>query len=475
MSDILEKRYASGKMRDIWSDDTKYSGWREVWVAVAEAQQELGLPITDAQIAELRAHIDDIDYARAAQLERIKKHDVNAHKQVYIEQCPDGGKIIHQGMTSDNVTSPTESIQTTDSLYLVMQETARVVDILSEKAEMYKGMPCAGYTHFQKAQPVTMGHRIARWAQGFSRALNTLEYRYDTLLWGGIRGATGTRQPLMKVFNGDRQKIKLFEKIVARNLGLGGRYTLTGQTPPRTSDYEVISALAEIGIAAKKFGTDVRLLWESKQVGEPFEEGQEASSIMAYKQNCNRSERMCSLARELMEKPSSAAYMAGDQWLERTVDDSAQRRIILPDSFLLADSILQLAMFIGKGLRVYPARVERALKEDLAFAATEDIITAAVNAGTPRATAYDIVYKHSQAVQRNLMENSEAKNDFIERLLQDFGTLGLSNDAISGIIGDGRDLTGDCAEQVEDYINEVVNPIRNKYEEALKLQPEVEV
>jgi len=295
MSSILENRYAGSRMRDIWTPERKYVGWRDVWIAVAEARMELGAGVTEEQVADLKSHREDIDYARALEIERETKHDVMAHARHYGEVCSIGRGVIHDPLTSDNVTSPTEAMQVKESLYLVMEETARVVDLLGDKAEEYKDLSCVAYTHFQRAQPTTMGKRITVWAHEFSEALESLEYRHGNFKWGGIHGATGTQETLMKLFDGDEGKIREFERLVGTKLALGDAYSVTGQTPPRSGEYQIVSALTEVGIAAQKFGGDVRLLWHTRQVGEPFEKGQVGSSAMAYKRNPIRSERMCGL------------------------------------------------------------------------------------------------------------------------------------------------------------------------------------
>ncbi|MBI2579104.1 MAG: adenylosuccinate lyase [Candidatus Aenigmarchaeota archaeon] len=460
-------------MREIWDDNQKYLRWRGVWVASAEALMELGILGTQEQIDELRAYRSIIDYDKVAVYERQTKHDVLAHRKAYADLCPNGGKILHAGLTSDNVTSPAESMQMRDALHLLVLEAARTVDLLGMQAERYRDLPCVGYTHFQEAQPTTIGKRIALWGQGFSDALHDLEKRLE-LRWGGMRGATGTQEALLHLFNGDVKKIEEYERRVAEKLGLGETYILTGQTPPRSGDYQILSALAEIGMAGQKFGTDIRLLWNTKQVGEPFEEGQLGSSAMAYKQNPSRSERICGLARNLYAYAEAAAHMAGQQWLERTLDDSSQRRIINPDAFLTADAVLNLAMYVAKGLRVYPARVKRELIEHLPFVATENIITSAVRSGRDRTTVYDAVQRHSRSVMEHLMEDPYAQNDLLERIARD-PDVGLAKEQIDGIVGDGRHYAGLAPQQVDKFLREVVQPVREKYPEALVIEPEVEI
>lgn len=483
MSNILETRYAGRRMREIWTPERKYRSWRDVWVAVAETRMELGADVTPEQVADLKEHRDTIDYARALEIEKITKHDVVAHARHYADVCPIGGPIVHDPLTSDNVTSPAEARQIKDSLYIAREETAAVIDRVGEKAKEHKDLACVAYTHFQSAQPTTMGKRFAVWGQGFSEALQTLEYRDRTFKWGGIRGATGTQETLMRLFHGNEELIAEFERRVGEKLGLQGvegerrfgeAYAVTGQTPPRSGDYQIVSALAEVGIAAQKFGTDLRLLWHTHQVGEPFGTEQVGSSAMPYKRNASRSERMCSLSRPLYAYTNELANLAGQQWLERSLDDSAERRIVLPDAFLDTDAVLQLAMFVAEGLQVYPGPIGRELREHLTFASTENIVAAATAKGVPRDTAHRIVRGHSQVVQQNLLSDPDAKNDLIDRLVAE-ERLGLTGEEIGRIINDTRRYTGRASQQVDGFLLNVVEPIRKRYPHAREIVPEVEV
>ena len=393
----LISRYASETMSRLWGDQRKFSTWRRLWVALAEAERELGLPVTDAQIAELRAHVDDIDFDAAAKYERRLRHDVMAHVHTYGDVCPAARPIIHLGATSCYVTDNTDLLLMREGLGLVRDRLVAVIDRLASFAEKYRDLPCLGFTHMQPAQPTTVGKRACLWAYDLVLDLQEVEHRIVAIKARSVKGTTGTQASFLALFNGDHAKVRRLEEIVARKIGFDSTYAVTGQTYSRKVDAQVVDVLSGVAQSAHKAATDLRLLQSRKEVEEPFEADQIGSSAMAYKRNPMRAERICSLARFAISLQSSAANTMATQWMERTLDDSANRRLVIPQAFLAIDAILNLYQNVASGLVVYPQVIAKNLREELPFMATENILMAAVAAGGDRQDLHERIRQHSQA------------------------------------------------------------------------------
>jgi adenylosuccinate lyase len=458
----LNTRYASREMSAIWSDQRKHSTWRRLWVVLAECQRELGLKISEQQIAELKAHTDDIDFARAAHHEKIRRHDVMAHVETYKELCPTAGGIIHLGATSCYVTDNTELIQMRDSLQLLRSRLVQVIDRLAKFAVEYRDLPCLGYTHLQPAQPTTVGKRATLWCHDLVLDLEELEYRLATLKFRGAKGTTGTQATFLQLFGGDHGKCEALDQMVAERMGFGSSYPVTGQTYSRKVDAQVMAALSGIGQSAHKAGSDLRILQSGKEIEEPFESGQIGSSAMAYKRNPMRAERMCALSRFAMSLTSNAEQTQATQWLERTLDDSANRRLAIAQSFLSIDAVLIIYRNVTDGLVVYPKVIEKHLAEELPFMATEEIMMAGVQAGGDRQELHELIRVHSHAAGREVKEFGRP-NDLIQRLKSDPAFAKVDMEAML----DARRFIGRSPEQVDVFVRRVVDPIRKKYPEAL--------
>lgn len=386
----LSSRYASGEMQYIFSPDKKFSTWRRLWVALARAEMELGLPVTQEQVEELEAHITDIDYERAAQWEKKLRHDVMAHVHTYGELCPKAMPIIHLGATSCYVGDNTDVILMREGLELVRDKAVRVLAHLADFAGKYKTLPTLGFTHFQAAQLVTVGKRAALWMNELLMDLEEIDHRVSTLALRGVKGTTGTQASFLELFEGDHEKVRLLEEKVAREMGFTAVVPVSGQTYSRKMDYNVVSTLAGVAQSASKFATDLRLLCHLKEVEEPFEANQIGSSAMPYKRNPMRCERICALARYVMVDAGNPAVTAATQWFERTLDDSANKRLSVPEAFLAVDAILNIWANVAAGLVVHPKVIEKHVMEELPFMASENILMDAVKrggrpAGAPRA------------------------------------------------------------------------------------------
>ncbi len=460
----LITRYASKDMSGIWSAQKKHSTWRKLWVALAEAEYELGLPgITPEQIAELKGAVDDIDFEKARDYEQKFRHDVMAHNHTFGDCCPSARGIIHLGATSCYVTDNSELIQIRESLQLVITRLVSVIDQLAKFAEEYRDLPCLGFTHLQPAQPTTVGKRATLWCYDLVLDLAELEFRLEKLAFRGVKGTTGTQATFLQLFNGDHQKVEALDQLVSEKMGFTKRYVVTGQTYSRKVDAQVLAVLSGISQSAHKAGTDIRILQNRKELEEPFEEKQIGSSAMAYKRNPMRSERMCSLARFTMSLSSNADQTMATQWMERTLDDSANRRLSLPLSFLSVDAILILYRNITDGLVVYPKVIEKHLNEELPFMATEEILMAAVQAGGDRQELHEQIRVHSLEAAKQVKEKG-LQNDLIDRLSNDPGFQNVDiNQAL-----DGKRYIGRSPEQVDQFIAETISPIRKKYSDALK-------
>ena len=446
----LASRYASKYMLHLFSPDMRFQTWRRLWVELARAEHELGLPITQAQVDELAAHITDIDYDAAAQREREVRHDVMAHVYAYGKAAPSAAGIIHLGATSCYVTDNADLILYRDALRYLRGELQAVLANLAAFARRYAATPALGYTHYQPAQPVTIGKRAALWMQDFRADLEELDFVLGTMRFLGCRGTTGTEASFMDLFEGDGGKIDEMNRRIAARFGFERCFSVCGQTYPRKVDSRILSCLSAIGQSAYRMAGDIRLLQHDRQVEEPFEEHQIGSSAMAYKRNPMRCERICSLSRYLMADAMNAPMTASTQWLERTLDDSANRRISLPEGFLCADAVLRLVQNVTTGLRVNEKVVDRAVREYLPFLATENIMMEAVKRGGNRQELHERIRQHSMAATARMKEGEPC--DLLERLAGDpaFGMTRAELDAVM----DPRIYTGHCAEQVERLIAE---------------------
>lgn len=456
MHDIYEnplcRRYAGREMQEIFSDNKKFSTWRRLWVALAESEKELGLDITDAQIGELKAHTDDIDYEVADRREREIRHDVMAHIYAYGLACPGAKPIIHLGATSCYVGDNTDIIIQREALLLIRKKLLAAITALADFAEKYKSLNTLAYTHFQAAQPTTVGKRATLWMQDLMMDLERLDHTVSSLKLLGCRGTTGTGASFLELFDGDTDKVRALEKKVAEKMGFDSAYAVSGQTYSRKVDYFTLSVLSGIAQSAQKFSGDIRLLSHLKEFDEPFESGQVGSSAMAYKRNPMRSERISSLARFVVADTMNPAMTAGTQWLERTLDDSANRRISIPEAFLAIDGILSLYINVISGVTVYPKVIEKHLMEELPFMATENILMHCVKAGGDRQTLHEAIRRHSVDAGKRI--KAEGKdNDLLDRIAAD-PIFGLTRADIDAIIKTGR-FTGMAEAQTEDYLSYV--------------------
>jgi adenylosuccinate lyase len=466
----LIARYASKQMSELWGPQRKFSTWRRLWVALAEAEAELGLAVTPEQIAELKRHVDDIDFAAAERHERRLRHDVMAHVHAYGDVCPTARPIIHLGATSCYVTDNTDLMLLREALEMVRDRLVAVIDGLARFAQEYRELPCLAFTHFQPAQPTTVGKRACLWAYDFVLDLAEIEFRLDNLKAHGCKGTTGTQASFLELFGGDHAKVRALDELICRKIGFAESYPVTGQTYPRKIDSQILAALSGISQSAHKMATDLRLLAHRKEVEEPFEKEQIGSSAMAYKRNPMRSERICSLARFVMSLETSAAATAAVQWLERTLDDSANRRLVLPQAFLAIDAVLILCQNVSAGLVVYPRVIAANLEAELPFMATENILMAAVAAGGDRQELHEQIRQHSLAAAA-VVKNEGGKNDLMARLAADpaFARVDLGN------LLDARQFVGRAPEQVDDFLAEIVAPIRAKYGARLAAEAELRV
>lgn len=454
----LIRRYASPEMSRLWGDQTKFRTWRQLWVWLAECETELGLPIQPAQIESLRQHIDTIDFTAADAHERRLRHDVMAHVHAYGDQCPSARGIIHLGATSCYVTDNTDLMLMREGLQMVASRLATVIDRLGMFAKQYRALPCLGFTHLQPAQPTTVGKRACLWAYDLAMDLREIEHRMAELKARGVKGTTGTQASFLELFGGDHGKVKQLEEMVAQKMGFGAVYPVTGQTYSRKVDSQILAALSGIAQSAHKAATDIRILASRKELEEPFEAEQIGSSAMAYKRNPMRSERICGLSRYVTSLETSAAATASTQWLERTLDDSANRRLIIPQAFLAVDAILILYQNVASGLVVYPQVIAKHLAEELPFMATENILMATVAAGGDRQDLHERIRRHSQAAAAVVKQQGGA-NDLIERLKSDsaFAKVDLSAAL------DSKKFIGRAPEQVDLFLADVVRPIIKRY------------
>ena len=446
----LSSRYASPYMLHLFSADMRFQTWRRLWTALARAEHDLGLPITAEQVAELEAHITDIDYAVAEQREREVRHDVMAHVYAYGKAAPSAAGIIHLGATSCYVTDNADLILYRDGLRYLRGELLGVLANLAAFAREYAAVPTLGYTHYQPAQPVTVGKRAALWMQDFLSDLEELDHILATLKFLGCRGTTGTEASFMDLFDGDGAKIDEMNRRIAAEFGFDRCFSVCGQTYPRKTDSRILNVLSSLAQSAYRMANDIRLLQHDRQVEEPFEKNQIGSSAMAYKRNPMRCERICSLSRYLMADAANAPMTASVQWLERTLDDSANRRIALPEGFLCADAVLRLCQNVTNGLHVNKKIVDRIIREYLPFLATENIMMEAVKRGGDRQELHERIRQHSMAATARMKEGERC--DLLDRLAADpaFGMTRAELDAVM----DPALYTGRCAQQVERFLSE---------------------
>lgn len=476
MKDIYESplnsRYSSKEMKYIFSPDYKFRTWRKLWIALAESEKELGLDITDEQIAELKEHADDINYEVAQAREKEVRHDVMSHVYAYGVQCPKAKGIIHLGATSCYVGDNTDVIIMTEALKLVRKKLVNLLDKLSSFALEYKDMPCLAYTHYQPAQPTTVGKRAALWLNDLVLDINTLEFQISQMKLLGSKGTTGTQASFVELFDGDDEKIKALDKKIAEKMGFTACFAVSGQTYSRKLDYNVLSVLSGIAQSAYKFSNDLRLLQHEKELEEPFEKNQIGSSAMAYKRNPMRSERIGSLARYVIADAINPAITASTQWFERTLDDSANKRISVPEAFLSVDAILELYINVVSGLVVYPKMIKKHLLAELPFMATENIMMAAVKKGGDRQELHEKIRQHSMAAGA-VVKVEGKENDLVDRIAAD-SAFGLTKEEILSHMKP-ESFVGRAPKQVAEFVENEVQPILERYKEDLGISVEINV
>ena len=452
----LAARYAGREMQFLFSPQKKFTTWRRLWVALAEAEKELGLPITKEQIDELAAHVDDVNYAVAEEREKVVRHDVMSHVYAYGVQCPTAKGIIHLGATSCYVGDNTDLIVMTEALKLVRGKLLAVIGKLADFARENAALPTLAFTHFQSAQPTTVGKRATLWIQDLLLDLEELDHRLANMALLGCKGTTGTQASFLELFDGDHDKCRRLDALIAEKMGFARVLPVSGQTYSRKIDSQVLNVLAGIAQSAAKFTNDLRLLAHLKEVEEPFEKGQIGSSAMAYKRNPMRSERMASLARYVLSDAINPALTASTQWFERTLDDSANRRIAVPEAFLAVDGILNLYLNITDGLVVYPKMIARHLQAELPFMATETILMDAVKRGADRQEIHERIRQHSVAAAARVKEEG-LDNDLVERIAAD-EAIPVSREEIEAILKP-ENFVGRAPQQTAEFLAEVVEPL----------------
>lgn len=451
----LNSRYASKEMKYIFSPDKKFKTWRKLWVALAESEMELGLKITPEQVQELKDHVDDINYAVAEEREKVVRHDVMAHVYAYGTQCPSAKGIIHLGATSCYVGDNTDIIIMYEGLRLIRSKLIRVISFLRDFALEYKAMPTLGFTHFQAAQLTTVGKRASLWLWELMMDLENIDFQLSRAALLGSKGTTGTQASFMELFDGDTQKVKALEKKICEKMGYQKYYPVSGQTYSRKLDYQMLSVLSGVAQSAYKFANDIRLLQHLKEMEEPFEKTQIGSSAMAYKRNPMRSERICSLARYVMVDALNPAMTTSTQWFERTLDDSANKRISVAEAFLTVDAILNIYMNVANGLVVYPKVIAQRIQSELPFMATENILMDAVKKGGDRQELHERIRTHSMAAARVVKEEGKP-NDLIDRIVAD-PAFGLTKDEVEKILKP-ENFIGRSVQQVEEFVADYVDP-----------------
>ncbi len=468
----LSERYASREMQYIFSPDMKFKTWRKLWIALAEAEHELGLPVTGEQIEELKAHQDDINYDVAKEREKLVRHDVMSHVYAYGVQCPKAKGIIHLGATSCYVGDNTDIIVMTEGLKLVKKKLLNVMNELAKFALKYKALPTLAFTHFQPAQPTTVGKRACLWLQELKLDYDDVCYLIDSMCLLGSKGTTGTQASFLELFEGDHEKIKRLDQMIAKKMGFAACYAVSGQTYSRKVDTRVVNVLAGIAASAHKFSNDIRLLQHLKEIEEPFEKTQIGSSAMAYKRNPMRSERIASLARYVMVDALNPSVTSATQWFERTLDDSANKRLSVPEAFLAVDGILDLYLNVVDGLVVYEKVIEKHLMAELPFMATENIMMDAVKAGGDRQELHEKIRTLSMEAGRNVKERG-LENNLLELIAAD-PTFHMSLEELKKSM-DPAKYTGRAKEQTEEFIAEVIQPILDGNKELLGMTAEIMV
>ena len=467
----LSERYASKEMQYIFSPDMKFRTWRKLWIALAETERELGLNITQEQIDEMKAHADDINYDVAKERERQVRHDVMSHVYAFGVQCPKAKGIIHLGATSCYVGDNTDIIVMTEALKLVRKKLVNVIAELSKFAAQYKDQPTLAFTHFQPAQPTTVGKRATLWTQEFLMDLEDLEYVLSTMKLLGSKGTTGTQASFLELFDGDQETIDKIDPMIAEKMGFKSCYPVSGQTYSRKVDTRVLNILAGIAASAHKMSNDIRLLQHLKEVEEPFEKSQIGSSAMAYKRNPMRSERIASLADYVMSDAMNPAFVASTQWFERTLDDSANKRLSVPEGFLAIDGILDLYLNVVDGLVVYPKVIEAHLMRELPFMATENIMMDAVKAGGDRQELHERIRQHSMAGR--VVKEEGKENDLLERIAAD-SAFGMTMEQLQAIMKP-ENFVGRSPEQTVEFITEYVQPVLDENKDILGMKAEINV
>ena len=468
----LSERYASKEMQYIFSQDMKFRTWRRLWIALAETEKELGLNITQEQIDELKAHADDINYDVAKAREKEVRHDVMSHVYAYGVQCPKAKGIIHLGATSCYVGDNTDIIVMTEALKLVQKKLVNVIAELSKFADKYKDQPTLAFTHFQPAQPTTVGKRATLWTQEFMMDLEDLEYVLGTIKLLGSKGTTGTQASFLELFEGDQETIDKIDPMIAAKMGFKECYPVSGQTYSRKVDTRVVNVLAGIAASAHKMSNDIRLLQHLKEVEEPFEKSQIGSSAMAYKRNPMRSERIVSLSRYVMVDALNPAITSATQWFERTLDDSANKRLSVPEGFLAIDGILDLCLNVVDGLVVYPKVIEKHMMAELPFMATENIMMDAVKAGGDRQELHERIRELSMEAGRNV--KVEGKDNNLLELIAADPAFNLTLEELQKTM-DPKKYVGRAKEQTESFIAKVVNPVLDSHKEMLGMTAEINV
>ena len=468
----LSERYASKEMQYIFSPDMKFRTWRRLWIALAETEKELGLDITDEQIAELKEHAEDINYEVAKEREKKVRHDVMSHVYAYGQQCPKAKGIIHLGATSCYVGDNTDIIVMHEALQLVRTKLVNVIAELADFADKYKDQPTLAFTHFQPAQPTTVGKRATLWIQEFSMDLEDLDHVLSTLKLLGSKGTTGTQASFLELFDGDQETIDKIDPMIAEKMGFKQCYPVSGQTYSRKVDTRVLNVLAGIAASAHKFSNDIRLLQHLKEVEEPFEKSQIGSSAMAYKRNPMRSERIASLSRYVMIDALNPAITSATQWFERTLDDSANKRLSVPEGFLAIDGILDLCLNVVDGLVVYPKVIEKRLMSELPFMATENIMMDAVKAGGDRQELHERIRELSMEAGRNV--KVEGKDNNLLELIAADPAFNLTLDELKKTM-DPAKYTGRASVQVDQYLTKVIRPLLEENKGILGVKAEINV
>ena len=465
-------RYASKEMQFVFSADKKFTTWRKLWVALARAEMKLGLPVTEAQVAELEANIDNIDYAAAKEREKVCRHDVMSHVYAYGLVCPEAKGIIHLGATSCYVGDNTDVIIMRDALKIVHKKLVTVISQLSKFADEYKDMPALAYTHLQPAQLTTVGKRATLWINEFLMDLEEIEYRIKNLKLLGSKGTTGTQASFVELFEGDSSKIKKLEAMIAEEMGFDGVVPVSGQTYSRKVDSQIIATLSGLAQSASKFSNDMRILQSFKEMEEPFERGQIGSSAMAYKRNPMRCERITSLARYLMIDSLNPAFTAGTQWFERTLDDSANKRISVAEGFLAADAILNILINVTSSLVVYPKMIRRRIMAELPFMATENIMMNAVKKGGDRQALHERIREYSMIAGKHVKEEG-LENDLCDMILKDEMFM-ITKEELDAILKP-ENFTGRSSEQVTEFIETCVKPVLDAHSDETGETAEINV